>query len=89
VKQTHRTPKTENPGAGGRGAMRRRGTMNAARNLTTKQISDELDVLEGKWRDMRSNDDGGRGGSPGEWLVERMDELETELARRKDAGIAG
>jgi len=29
------------------------------------------------------------GGSPGEWIVERMDELETELDRRKKAKKSG
>lgn len=55
-----------------------------AKQMTVKQISDELDVLSQKWRDYRDGLDGHQG-SPGEWMVERMDELETELKRRPSA----
>lgn len=55
-----------------------------ARDMTVKQISDELDVLAQMFRDYRDGLDG-KSGSPGEWMVERMDELETELKRRPDA----
>jgi hypothetical protein len=58
-----------------------------ATGLTTKQIGDELDVLEQKFRDMREGLEG-MSGSPGEWMVERMGELETELGRRKRAGTS-
>lgn len=61
-----------------------------AKDLTTKQISDELDTLDAKWRDLRAalEECGGASGSPGEWLIERMGELETEMERRKAAGTA-
>lgn len=63
--------------------------MQLAAALTVKQISDELDALEGKWRSLRDDPDfEGHGGSPGEWMVERMDELETEMKRRRAAGTA-
>lgn len=52
-----------------------------ARDMTTKQISDELDVMSERFREYRDNCEGHQG-SPGEWMVERMDELETELKRR-------
>ncbi len=57
--------------------------MQLAQTMTVKQISDEMDVLEGKWRDLRDDPEfEGHSGSPGEWMIERMDELETELKRR-------
>ncbi len=60
--------------------------MQPARALTVKRISDELDVLEARLRDMHDNPDfDGHCGSPGEWMVERMDDLETELKRRHPA----
>ena len=58
-----------------------------AAQLTTKQLSDELDVMAEKFRDFRDGLEG-MSGSPGEWMVERMYELETELKRRKAAGVA-
>lgn len=59
----------------------------SARKMTTKQISDELDVIAQRWRDYRAGLEG-KSGSPGEYLVERMDELEYELVRRRQAGTA-
>lgn len=53
------------------------------RTMTVRAIGDELRVLEDKWRALRADDDG-HGGSPCEWMSERMDELETELQRRSD-----
>lgn len=41
-----------------------------ARHLTTAQLQRELTRLEGQ------------GGSPGEWMLERMGEIERELKRR-------
>ena len=52
--------------------------MKSAKNMTEKQIGEELFELEQKW----SNLDREGSGSPGEWIVERMDELDTELKRR-------
>lgn len=51
--------------------------------MTVRQINDELNVLEAKFREMREElEGGGMSGSPGEWMVERMGELETEMRRR-------
>lgn len=61
--------------------------MRPAQYLTTEQISDELDMLAAQWREVR-DDDEGHAGSPGEWLVERMDELDAEMERRRAAGNA-
>lgn len=55
-----------------------------ARKLTTKQISDELDAIAIQWRAYHEGLQG-KAGSPGEFLVERMDELEYELVRRRAA----
>jgi hypothetical protein len=55
----------------------------SAKYMSVKQISDELDVLAQRWRELRESlEDEGMSGSPGEYLVERMGELETELNRR-------
>ena len=43
--------------------------------LSDGQITEELSHLEKAFAELR----GEGGGSPGEWIVERMDELETEL----------
>jgi hypothetical protein len=51
------------------------------RAMTTEAIRAELAALEKQWDESRE-DDIGRGGSPGEWMVERMGELEHELKRR-------
>lgn len=58
--------------------------MRPARVLSDSEICDELDSLEKKWKASRSGDEEGHGGSPGEWMVERMDELETEQRRRSN-----
>lgn len=49
--------------------------------LTDSQIEDELAALGKLFEDSRSDGEG-HGGSPGEWMVERMGELETEQKRR-------
>lgn len=49
--------------------------------LSDEEIAAELDELGKKW-DASFADDEGHSGSPGEWMVERMDELETEQRRR-------
>jgi hypothetical protein len=57
--------------------------MKPAVSLTDEEIARELVELGSRWDAFRSSDDEGHGGSPGEWMVERMDELETEQKRRK------
>lgn len=59
--------------------------MTPARHMKDEAIARELSRLEKKWAALRSGDDG-HGGSPGEWMVERMDELETEQRRRAAGG---
>ena len=56
--------------------------MRKASVLTDEEIKRELSDLAAKWDESR-DDDEGHAGSPGEWIVERMDELETEQKRRK------
>lgn len=55
----------------------------SAKYMSVKQISDELDVLAQRFRDYRDGIEEGKSGSPGEYFVERMDELNTELDRRR------
>ena len=62
--------------------------MIAARNMTDEQIAAELKTLGDRWDEFRKRmveDDEGYGGSPGEWMYERMSELETEQQRRATA----
>ena len=56
--------------------------MVSASKLSDKEIADELESLGRKWDEFRADLEG-MAGSPGEWMVERMDELETEQRRRK------
>jgi hypothetical protein len=53
--------------------------------MTDAEIEAELTSLDGQWDALRASDDEGHGGSPGESLIERMGELETEQKRRKGA----
>jgi hypothetical protein len=50
--------------------------------LTNEEIAGELSELEAKWKSFREDLDG-MAGSPGEWMIERMGELETEQKRRQ------
>ena len=50
--------------------------------MTDDEISLELEALGKRWDAFREDDEG-HGGSPGEWMVERMGELEAEQKRRK------
>lgn len=54
----------------------------SAKYMSSKQITDELAALDTQWEEYH-RDLEGKSGSPGEWMVERMDELETELKRRR------
>jgi hypothetical protein len=56
-----------------------------ASKMTDSQIAIELKKLEREWDDLRDDleESGGMSGSPGEWLYERMNELETEQKRRQ------
>lgn len=53
-----------------------------AKDMTDVAIAAELDELDIRWEKFRANLDG-MAGSPGEWMIERMDELETEQKRRR------
>jgi hypothetical protein len=53
-----------------------------ARNMTDEEISAELKSLGDQWDEFQASDDEGHGGSPGEWMVERMGELEQEQKKR-------
>ena len=54
-----------------------------ASEMTDAGIVIELQELENQWDAFVKSDDEGHGGSPGEWMIERMGELETEQKRRK------
>lgn len=56
-----------------------------ARHMQDAAIERELAKLAKRWDSFRASDPEG-GGSPGEWMVERMDELETEQRRRAAGG---
>lgn len=57
--------------------------MRPAARLSDAEISKELQALGEQWDEFRKDlGDDGYGGSPGEWMVERIDELETEQRRR-------
>jgi hypothetical protein len=58
-----------------------------ARSLTDEQIAAEDAYLDKQWDEIREalEESGGRGGSPGEWIVERSDEIETERQRRRQS----
>jgi hypothetical protein len=61
-------------------------TMVPAKRLTDAEIVSELTTLGEQWDAFRIGvDDDYGGGSPGEWMVERMGELETEQKRRSRA----
>ena len=55
-----------------------------AQEMTDEQIASELAQREAEWDRLWVviEESGGHGGSPGEGLAERMDELETEQRRR-------
>ena len=57
----------------------------AARYLSDAQITAEEAWLGAEWDRLRDalEESGGHGGSPGEWIWERMGELETEHKRRQ------
>ena len=61
--------------------------MRAAAKMTSAELSSELRKLGKKWDRFRAGDCDG-GGSPGEWMVERMGELETEQRRRRAEGVS-
>lgn len=52
-----------------------------ARLMTDAEIAVEIFAVEQRFDEYRAACDG-KSGSPGEWLVERLDELETEKLRR-------
>lgn len=60
--------------------------MTPARNMKDDAIARELENLSLRFYGLRSELDEGGGGSPGEWMVERMCELETEQKRRAAGG---
>lgn len=58
--------------------------MRWASQMTTEEIRKEHDLLSRKWDDLFTeyDNEGGHSGSPGEWLWERLGELEQELKKR-------
>lgn len=56
-----------------------------AKYMKTEAIEREFKRVSEKWTDLRSGECDG-GGSPGEWLWERMGELALELKRREQGG---
>ena len=59
--------------------------MTPARNMQDAAIERELSKLKRRWDRFFATEPEG-GGSPGEWMAERMDELETEQMRRAAGG---
>lgn len=53
-----------------------------ASTMSGSDLIEELNDVTRKWDDYFLGDFEGHGGSPGEWMFERMNELETELIRR-------
>ena len=58
--------------------------MEDVKRMTITAIENELAALGVQFEEFRANCDG-HGGSPGEWMIERMDELDTELRKRMTA----
>lgn len=58
--------------------------MRYASKMSTKEIRSEFELLSKEWDALRTKytDEDGHGGSPGEWLWERLGELEQELKKR-------
>lgn len=58
--------------------------MKPARTMTDDELSAELQNVERQWDECMAlcEESGGHSGSPGEWMVERMDEIRTEKTRR-------
>jgi hypothetical protein len=52
--------------------------------MSTQEIRSEFELLSKKWDDLftKYDDEDGHGGSPGEWIWERLGELEHELKKR-------
>lgn len=50
--------------------------------MTLAEIEAELKSLGDEWDEFATSDDEGHGGSPGEWMIERMGALEQEQKRR-------
>lgn len=69
---------------GARRSLGRPGRHSHASKMSNEEISQELARLTVEWNAFRDGleVDDGMAGSPGEWMVERMDELETEQRRR-------
>lgn len=61
-------------------ALRKR----VAREMTDIQLREALADVAAKWDAMHSDPEfEGHSGSPGEWMFERMNEIETEIRRRE------
>jgi hypothetical protein len=55
-----------------------------AKALLDHEIAHEIRRIGKEWDDMFADPDfEGHSGSPGEWMVERLNELETEQERRR------
>lgn len=57
-----------------------------ARDMTDAAIAAEIDKLGKKWDKFRAGDCDGSG-SPGEWMIERLDELEHEQKQRAEPSV--
>lgn len=65
-------------------AANRDTTQLPARDLTDAELANELARVDELWTELKADleESGGHGGAPGEWMVERMDEIATEQSRR-------
>ena len=52
-----------------------------ANDLTVPELLAERSRIEKLWDDMRGSDEELGGGSPGEWMIERLDEIDTTIKR--------
>lgn len=52
--------------------------------MSDEAITHEIADLSRTWDEVRAGD--GHSGSPGEWMLERLDELDAEAARRRSKG---
>lgn len=57
-------------------------TSERARDMTATELVAEHTRLCLAWDELRSDPELAGGGSPGEWMIERIGEIETEQRRR-------
>lgn len=56
--------------------------------MTDEEVKADLADVEARMKESQGSDDEGCGGSPGEWMLERAEELQATLDKRMRASIA-